>query len=37
MAIQFDKDTLKDVHVANVVERLIDEQFPIVMNNFLSL
>ena len=34
MAIQFDKDTLKDVHVANVVERLIDEQFPIVMKKF---
>ena len=28
MAIQFDKDTLKDVHVTNVVERLIDEEFP---------
>ena len=34
MTIQFDKDTLKDVHVANVVERLIDEQFPIVMKKF---
>lgn len=34
MTIQFDKDTLNDVHVANVVERLIDEQFPIVMKKF---
>lgn len=34
MMIPFDKDTLKDVHVANVVERLIDEQFPIVMKKF---
>ena len=34
MAIQFDKDTLKDVHVTNVVERLIDEEFPIVMKKF---
>ena len=32
--IPFDKDTLKDVHVTNVVERLIDEQFPIVMKKF---
>ena len=34
MTIQFDKDTLKDVHVTNVVERLIDEEFPTVMKKF---
>ncbi len=34
MTIKFDKDTLKDVHVANVMERLIDEQFPVVMQKF---
>lgn len=27
MVIQFDKDTLKDVHVTNVVERLIDYRY----------
>ena len=34
MTIKFDRETLKDVHVANVMERLIDEQFPVVMQKF---
>ena len=34
MPIKFDKAILKKVHVANVMERLVDDQFPIVMQKF---
>lgn len=34
MAIKFNKETIKDVHVTNIMERLVDEQFPVVMQKF---
>ncbi len=34
MPIKFKKETLKEIHVANVMERLVDEQFPIVMAKY---
>lgn len=34
MAIKFNKETLKNVHVANVMEKLVDEEFPVVMQKF---
>lgn len=34
MTVKFDKETLKNVHVANVMEKLVDEEFPVVMQKF---
>lgn len=34
MTVKFDKETLKNVRVANVMEKLVDEEFPVVMQKF---
>lgn len=34
MVIKFDKETLKEAHVTNVMERLVDDQFPTIMAKF---